>query len=255
MVKKYLQIIVCLMLVSLTTNMVPYFNKETETIASATSIDLVKGDIVFVDLQEWVVNNDLAIPLEGYANDHVAIYAGKIAGIEYFWESAPYFPNINLWNGVQKTSKAIFKLLYKNYQVAKIPGADSSERNDMITFCKNQRGENYQWSYPNDSRYETCFVNPDVFENPKPYPYLPGSVYWKYEDALWNEYSYKWHCSELVWAAWLHGAGIDLDPTPYKQQGWDYGYADEGDTWSYIIHINELKEGCENLGTLYDIDL
>ena len=118
----------------------------------------------------------------------------------------------------------------------------------MITFCQGQNHKDYQWAYPNDPKYESCFVDPCWAD----YPAVTNqNLILKYAQAI-HDYSEEWHCAELVWAAWMHGANIDLDPTPVKEQGFYSPYNDESSIWSYIITAPQLRQGCKNMGTIYN---
>lgn len=242
MKKKIGHLIICLTLGFLLTNLVSYMNEGSNNVMAGGGVTPIKGDIVFGDFTPLAIAFG-AKTLYGYSNDHVVI----CGNFGYYWESAPYFPGINMWRGVQYTHKSILRLILTNFTVAKIPGASTSERNNMITFCQNQWKEDYQWSYPDDYRYESCFVNPDISASP---PVTDPVLINRYSDAF-VEYINEWHCAELVWAAWMHGANIDLDPSPYKEWGFCGEYADECSIKSYIITVFQLRDGCEEMGDLY----
>lgn len=218
MKKKIGHVIICLTLVFLLTNVVSYLNKDSNNVVASRGVKPIKGDIVFGDFTPLAIALG-AKQLSGYSNDHVVI----CGNYGYYWESSSYIPAINIWRGVQYTHKSILRLILKNCTVAKIPGASSMERNYMITFCRNQWKEDYQWAYPGDNRYESCFVTPDISASPAVNdPVLID----RYSDAF-VAYINEWHCAELAWAAWMHGANIDLDPSPYKEWGYNGKYANE----------------------------
>ena len=236
------RVVVFLTLAFMLINIVPYVNEGPKNVVSAV-MNLQKGDIVFGDFTPLALAFG-GKSLPGDSNDHVAI----VGNYGFFWESCPYIAGTARWGGVQYTHMMFWKLICTNWKVARIP-ANSSQRNAMITFCQGQWKDDYQWSYVNDFRYETCFCDPCWADHPA---VTNQTLILKYSEAIHNEYSNQWHCAELVWAAWMHGANIDLDPTPYKQWGFPSPYNDESDICSFIITVLELRKICEDMGTIYN---
>lgn len=234
------RLVLCLATVSLLVTLLPFLGEECHTTARA-AIPLEQGDILFADLTPLALACG-AIPISGYSNDHVALYAGK----GYVWESAPYFPRLPRWWGVHRTPLLLFRLIYTNWTVAKLT-ATPAERAAMVQFCAGQHKDHYQWSYPTEPSYQTCFVNPLVDAEP---PLEPGTpLYEKYATAWSVNFTTHFHCAELVWAAWIHGAQIDVDASPVPEQGW-LGW--EQSVYNYIVYGEQLRDGCKALGTIYN---
>jgi len=250
MKRKIIRIEIIFGLIYLLVNIIPYINEDSRNTASA-DMTLQKGDIVFGDFT-WLAQQLGAITLSGYSNDHVLIYDCD----NYFWESSHYFDNCNQWRGVQRTHIRIVKLVLDvdTWTVARITGTyTNTQRDNMITFCQNQKIEDYQWAYPNnpdpDHAYQSCFVNPCINELP-----IVTHVLLRFRYSAWNTrnipYPDHWHCAELVWAAWMHGANKDLDPSPWIEQG--FPGTPESSLRNYIITAPQLRTGCMIWGKIYD---
>jgi uncharacterized protein YycO len=108
--------------------------------------DLQVGDLLFCDVRPTIEgaaqNYELYLiqSLEGYSNDHVAMYVGN----NRFIESAPYIfrPLRGEWIGVTITPYWLLELWAKNFTFAYVE-TDQDTRDAAVEWAKARRGEPY----------------------------------------------------------------------------------------------------------------
>ncbi len=139
------------------------------------------GDILFCDIKPVIVkmaeqSNFIKIhPIEGFSNDHAAMYIGK----NRFIESTPYVyrPLRKNWLGVVITPYWLIEAWSTNITFAHVKNTTTQDRKNAVKWAIKQLGSPYQ---------SGSFI-PN--HNPK--------------DSN-DEYSNWWFCSELIWAAYYN---------------------------------------------------
>jgi len=204
-------------------NLVTINNKNIECILP---IRLKIGDLIFFDIKP-IIRILLHMPpeIKGDSNDHVAMYIGK----NRFIESTDYSlsSNIKSLNGVQITPWWVFKL-YVDLSTLKIGKVKASpiQKLNAIIFTFRQLQEPYQYAWTNYEPYHSWFANPDIKNPSNPY----YDKYYYPDDPYINH----WTCSELIWAAYLN-QGIELDSTPYTEDGEHYYVGPDDVRNSYYV--------------------
>jgi len=199
MLKKIGHIILCLTLVFLLTNILSFNNGDSNNIVFASGVTIEKGDLLFLEVRPiwaWLPYVETVPGNEG--NDHVVIYAGN----NEVWEACDYSKIPGRIDGVQNNSMKWIKFVYQIKKVGKI-NITTIQKQKAIDFCKDQAGELYQWTY---DRSESLQANPDC----NAYPRISRIIFRILYHDPYDPYIDEWYCSELVWAAYMHAAGINL---------------------------------------------
>jgi len=150
--------------------------------------DIKVGDILFCDIRPFFlniwekINISEFINIEGYSNDHCAMYIGN----NKFIESAPYMykPFKDEWRGVVISPYWKINLWATNITFAYVD-CDQKIRNKAVEWAKTQLRCSYEVGLADG--------NPN-----------PGD--------LTDENADKWFCSELIWAAyWNNNMKLVID--------------------------------------------
>lgn len=177
---------------------------EDSTRCMPSSLQL--GDLFFFDVKQSIRNLfHLPPEIEGFSNDHVAMYIGGHRFIESIDYS--FFGAFDYLDGVQITPWWVFALFvdYSTITIGKV-NASFVEKIHAICFALKQLNEPYQYAWMNFTPYHSWHANPDLTN-----PANPFYEKYNYPDDPYVDY---WTCAEFVWASYLH-QGINLDSTAY----------------------------------------
>ena len=226
-----------LMIVTITL-MTPTFTiaRSNQEIKHFTS-DLEPGDILFMDVRPIWLKFFPYSHINGYSNDHCALYVGKPFGFKWFVESSNYsiIGIIKYIDGVQLSPMLWLNIIFTNFTYAKVNSATDNQKQQAIKFSIKQIPEPYQVGWASLTSYDSWHANPDLTD-----PMNPFYEKYYYPDDPYIDY---WTCAELVWAAYLH-QGIELDSTP------NLIYDPIEEDYFYYVGTNDIRNS-ENV-TMYE---
>lgn len=165
---------------------------------------LKKGDLLFCDINTDFIskfNNSYnrLYPINGYSNDHVAMYIGD----NMFIESCPYHwdEDKQSWIGIVTTHIGLLKLWGNNFTYGVLNNVTNEERTNAINWALDKIGESYLNLYCGELVYES-YKNQDIDLCPDTYFVTPNSlinskqinIIEEKNDGLWYPMLYiKWY--------------------------------------------------------------
>lgn len=144
------------------------------------------GDFLFCDINlevltyAWEVNS-------GNSNDHCAMYIGN----NKFIHAVPSLPKVNLPSGVCIWQYSEFERFFTDIVFARVINTTNKERYAAVNWAFDRLGNHYQYKH-----------------------YIPGANYDPFDSE--DDYSNKWYCSELLWAAYYNTSNSQIDLCYYN---------------------------------------
>jgi len=170
---------------------------------------LQKGDIILMD-----VDTEGIWGIDGYSNDHAALYMG------HDFRDGSYAINAGIW-GVQYMTFDSYNMLFENFTFFKVNAANEEQRNSAVEWTVNHLGYKYQFFFP-------CSIYRGMWE-----------LGLKCEDTDNPDVltSNRFYCMELVWAAY-YDQGIDID-----NNGWEKIYPKAPSQLGILANLWQMLEG------------
>lgn len=148
------------------------------------------GDLLFCDINTEVLTYMWELA-PGYSNDHSAMYIGN----DRFIHAIPSMPFVPLASGVCIWSLSEIETYFTNIVFAHVTTASESDRLTAVEWAKDRLGRPYQYKqWVQSANYN---------------PYDPD-----------DDYSNRWYCSELIWAAYYNQNNQRID---LCKNNWTYG--------------------------------
>lgn len=166
-------------------------NYQNDIDSGAISIvvpkDIKRGDIIFMrgKPRPFIQEDERAHNRGRWG--HVCLYAGKIAGKHYVWESCAYdvVPIRRHFDGVRLQPLSLLTEWAENFTFCYVVNATEEMREGAIAFARSQWAKGYQ--YPNEIKHPGGGGGANI-----------------YPDDSNDDNSDKWYCSELVWASYYN---------------------------------------------------